>query len=231
MKSDCQGGYLTFLHTASSWFIAALVPMAASQFIRLQQVDPLAWIFWDYAGRVSALVILLAIPAARTVAFQKKELRISLPETIFWVIGLTLLDLYFFRWAGGNIDAVSPQTVLGKYPVTHGSLYYVDVVFGLALVAYHEEIVFRRCARHLFQAYLGDGHAMVVTTSLLFGAYHWWTGLGNISEAFLAGMGLMLFYRRAAALWPVVFVHYLIDLSLRLTMGCEREPAARTKGG
>ena len=62
-----------------------------------------------------------------------------------------------------------PAKVLGGYPETHGWLHIVDVVFGLALVAYSEEIVFRRCARHLFQIYLNDGYALVVVTSLLFG--------------------------------------------------------------
>ena len=89
---------------------------------------------------------------------------------------------------------------------------FVDAVFGLALVAYSEEIVFRRCARHLFQIYLNDGYAMVVVTSILFGAYHWWTGIGNIIEAVLIGILLMLFYRRSAALWPVVLGHYVTDI-------------------
>jgi uncharacterized protein len=80
------------------------------------------------------------------------------------------------------------------------------------LVAYSEEVVFRRCARHLFQIYLNDGYALVVVTSLLFGAYHWWTGFGNIVEAVLIGILLMLFYRRSAALWPVVLGHYLTDV-------------------
>ena len=65
------------------------------------------------------------------------------------------------------------------------------VVFGLALVAYSEEIVFRRCARHLFQIYLGDSYVSVFVTSLLFGAYHWWTGVGNIVEAAMMGILLM----------------------------------------
>jgi hypothetical protein len=33
-----------------------------------------------------------------------------------------------------------------------------------------EEIVFRRCARHVFQIYLNDGYALVAITSILFGA-------------------------------------------------------------
>jgi hypothetical protein len=47
---------------------------------------------------------------------------------------------------------------------------------------------------------LNDGYPMVVVTSILFGVYHWWTGIGNIIEAVLIGILLMLFYRQSAAL-------------------------------
>jgi membrane protease YdiL (CAAX protease family) len=79
-------------------------------------------------------------------------------------------------------------------------------------VAYSEEIVFRRCARSAFQGYFKDDWVLVVVSSLLFGAYHWWTGIGNIAEAVLIGVLLMLFYRRSIALWPVVLAHYLTDI-------------------
>ena len=98
---------------------------------------------------------------------------------------------------------------------------------GSALVAYSEEIMFRRCARHLFQIYLNDGYALVVVTSMLFGAYHWWTGIGNSVEAVLIGVLLMLFYRRSVALWPVVLAHYLTDV-VDFALG-EQSPACATE--
>src|SRR6267143_3318185 len=52
--------------------------------------------------------------------------------------------------------AVLPATVLGAYPEVQGWLHVVDIFFGLGLVALSEEIVFRRCARHLLQSYLDD---------------------------------------------------------------------------
>ena len=81
----------------------------------------------------------------------------------------------------------------------------------MALVAYSEELVFRRCAQILFQRYARPW-VTVLGTSVLFGAYHWWTGVGNIAEAVLIGALLMLFYQRSVALWPVVFAHYLTDV-------------------
>ena len=126
---------------------------------------------------------------------------------------MVLADHYLCGWARRTINRALPATVLGAYPRPSGWLYFLDVTFGIALVAYSEEIVFRRCAHHMFQTYLDEGYALIVVTSLLFGAYHWWTGVGNIVEAALMGVLLMLFYRRSVALWPVVLGHYLTDIA------------------
>jgi uncharacterized protein len=48
---------------------------------------------------------------------------------------------------------------------------------------------------------------LVIVTSLLFGAYHWWTGVGNVVEAALMGVLLMLFLRRS------ILGHYLVDIA------------------
>jgi len=198
---------------APVWFVAALIPMVASQTLRLQQSDPAIWIFWDYAGRLGTLAMLAAIPPIRTVAFRWEKLQIALWEAGLWIGGLVLADHYLGGWIRRAINAALPATVLGTYPKLSGWLYFVDVVFGIALVAYNEEIVFRRCAGHIFKIYFGDGYGLVIVTSLLFGAYHWWTGLGNIVEAFMMGVLLMLFLQRSAALWPVVLGHYLVDIA------------------
>ena len=136
----------------------------------------------------------------------------ALWKVALWIAGIAVVDHYLGGWARRTINTALPATVLGVYPQPSGWLYFVDVVFGIALVSYSEEIVFRRCARHLFQIYLGDGYVSVFVGSLLFGAYHWWTGVGNIVEAAMMGVLLMLFLRRSEALWPVVLGHYLTDI-------------------
>ena len=136
----------------------------------------------------------------------------ALWKVVLWIAGLVVADHYLGGWARRSINTVLPATVLGVYPQNSGWLYLVDVVFGLALVAYSEEIVFRRCARHVFQAYVGNGSLLVLVTSLLFGAYHWWTGVGNIVEATMMGALLMVFFLRSEALWPVVLGHYVTDI-------------------
>ena len=136
----------------------------------------------------------------------------ALWKVALWIAGIVVADHYLGGWARRTINTALPASVLGVYPQPSGWLHLLDVVFGLVLVAYNEEIVFRRCARHLFQFSLGDGYLLLFVTSLLFGAYHWWTGVGGIVEAAMMGVLLMLFFRRSGALWPVVLGHYLTDI-------------------
>jgi uncharacterized protein len=112
----------------------------------------------------------------------------------------------------GNLNAALPATIVGLYPQSHGWLHIFDSIVGIGLVAYSEEIIFRHCALSILRPYFGEGGILITMTSLLFGMYHWWTGIGNIAEAVLIGALLMLFYRKSMALWPVVLAHYLTDV-------------------
>jgi membrane protease YdiL (CAAX protease family) len=102
--------------------------------------------------------------------------------------------------------------VLGVYPQPTGWLYLIDLVFGLALVAASEEIIFRQCARYALQPFLSSSAVGILGTSLVFGFYHWWVGLGNILLATILGILLAIMLRRSVALWPVALAHYLVDL-------------------
>lgn len=188
--------------------------MVASQLVRLGQTEASAWLLWDYAGRLAALAVLAAIPSARRIAFQREESRFP-PwlSTLTIIAGLVLAEYLFDDRLRSAIDAAIPGTKLGNYPAVRGPLHVFDVVAGLALVAYHEEIIFRRVALRAFQPWLGGRLAMVAVTSLLFAGYHWWSGIGSITVAFLLGLALMLAYQRLKALWPVVVAHYLMDVS------------------
>jgi uncharacterized protein len=170
------------------------------------------WIACDYAGRFGALAILAAFPSARVVAFERRPLQMPWAQIALWILVLMGVNFAWEKLVSPAITAEFPGTRLGWYPKLSGPLYLFDIVFGLALVAYHEEILFRRFARHAFCAWLGDGYALIITTSLIFAAYHWWSGIANIALAFVLGLLLMIFYRRTNALWPVVTAHYLVNV-------------------
>jgi hypothetical protein len=84
--------------SAPLWFTAALVPMVASQILRLQQSNPATWILWDYTGRLGALAVLGAIPSARTVTFRWERLRLAWWEAALWIVGIVLADHYLGGW-------------------------------------------------------------------------------------------------------------------------------------
>src|SRR5947209_20434131 len=69
------------------------------------------------------------------------------------VFGSRRLD-YICGWIRRSLNTALPATVVGGYPESHGWLHIVDVVFGLALVAFRQESVLRRCARHVFPSSL-----------------------------------------------------------------------------
>jgi hypothetical protein len=198
---------------APAWFVAALIPMLGSQILRLHQHDPASWILCDYAGRIGGLAILTAIPSARAVAFRRERRQLALWKVALWIVSIVLADYFAGAWIRSTINALFPATALGGYPALTGWLYWFDIAFGLALVACSEEVIFRRCARHVFRSYLGDRYLLVLITSMLFGGYHWWTSLGNIAEATFVGVLLMLLLQRSGALWPVVVAHYLSNVT------------------
>jgi len=191
-----------------SWFLAALAVLAVSQIARLHQIDPAAWLVCDYAGRIGALIVLAIVPSARRVAFARRPGKLAWWRLSLWIVGFVLFDRLLWRGLGDFL----PKGAIAGMPPPAGWLRVFDLTFGLVLVAYSEEIVFRRCARHVVADGLGDGAAMVIVTSILFAAYHWWTGIGNIVVVGIVGVYAMIFYQRSEAIWPVVVGHYLTDL-------------------
>jgi membrane protease YdiL (CAAX protease family) len=192
-----------------AWTTAAICLDVLSQIIRLQQTDPAAWLFWDYAGRLAVLAVLAADPAVRRAAYRRERLKISLAIVINW--GLLLIPISCATWIAAQIySATLPALRLGAYPRPDGWLLLFDLTAGLVLVALHEEIVFRRVMREVL-APLGDGRSMALVSALLFGAFHWWTGIPNMAAAGIFGYVAMRIYCRSGALWPLVVIHYLAD--------------------
>src|SRR5262245_60844747 len=195
------------------WFAATFVPLIASQIVRLGQTEPLVWLVCDWAGRLGALAVLWAVPTAHAIAFAPQQRKIGPAEAMLLVIGFIGLFLIVHGPIETLIDSALPGTRLGRYPQSQGWLHVFDMTFGLALVAYQEELVFRRCSRAVVRDWLGDGWGMIAVTSMLFAGFHWWTGVGNVTTVMLFGIGAMWLYRRAGVLWPVVLSHYLVDLT------------------
>ena len=121
--------------------------MVASQVLRLRHLDAGGWLFWDYAGRLGGLAVLAA--AVWPVAFRSETLRMPWMQVALWVLGIVVVDHSLGGWIRTTGNHLFPSTVLGHYPLSIGWLHWFDIVFGLGLDTYTEEVVFRRCARHV----------------------------------------------------------------------------------
>ena len=84
------------------------------------------------------------------------------------VLGIVLVDHSLGGWIRTTGNHLFPSTILRHYPLSIGWLHWFDIVFGLGLDTPTEEVVFRRCARHVFKPYLGDGLLFVLVTSPFF---------------------------------------------------------------
>src|SRR4051812_41851589 len=93
------------------WFVLALMALVASQVMRLHQHQTPSWLLWDYAGRITALTVLAAVPSARIAAFRTGERQISLFEIVLWIVGICLLDR-FLQLPRYLLNAAIPTTVL-----------------------------------------------------------------------------------------------------------------------
>jgi membrane protease YdiL (CAAX protease family) len=193
------------------WFAAVLVPMLGSQIVRLHQHHAGSWIVFGImpAGLPPSPSWLRSLPRAPSLS-DGTSVKFPFLKLLFGV-GVSFVER-LSQWPRRFINEAFPSTVLGVYPRPSDWLYLIDLVFGLALVAASEEIIFRQCARHVLQPYVSNSIVAVLATSLVFGAYHWWAGIGNVLLASVIGVLLMLMLRRSAALWPVALAHYLVDL-------------------
>ncbi|MBK8159715.1 MAG: CPBP family intramembrane metalloprotease [Rhodospirillaceae bacterium] len=190
-------------------FALAILAMVPTQIFRLYQDAPFPWLMADYAGRLAAIGVVLVLAAGRWCLRRPERLQAGLLEVGLWVGGIVLL--FHAMPLGDLLSRILPESVLGEYPRPSGWLYFVDLTLGLALVAVHEELVFRKLGYHALKSVLRSELAIVIVSALVFGLYHWWRGAAGIIGAALYGLLAMPCYRLTGSLWPIVFAHFLVD--------------------
>jgi uncharacterized protein len=201
---------------ALPWFAGALSIMLIGQVARLYQVDVAAWLALDYGWRIAAVGLLAVSPAMRRIAFPKKRPAVYWALALFAILMVVIVD----RTATAILtsptrpwDPVFWVRSIVAPPKISGVAYLVDISFGLALVAYSEELLFRRVAFHVLGRYVGNGALLTLTSAVLFGLAHWWTGIPHIIATVCMGAIAMAMYKHMRpAIWPLVIAHYICDV-------------------
>lgn len=192
---------------------AAVAIMVASQWLRIHQTSTEYWLAADYGGRVLSLAVLVAV-GFRHALLPLDKLAIPLPLAGVWIVGLVVCHLFLLEPLRVHLEAAFPETRLSSPPQIQGIWFLIDVTVGLALVAVHEEVVFRRWARGLLKPILGEGLIMIFLSGVVFGLYHWHAGIGNVVSAAAFGCLAMTAYKHMSTIKPVIIAHYLINALL-----------------
>ena len=190
-------------------FALAVLAMLPTQLYRLNVEAPLPWLLADYAGRIMAIGVLIALPAGRWCLRQKDELKVGTLEAGAWVLGIVLL--LQFTPVADWLSRWFPASALGAYPAPTGFLFAVHITFGLVLLALHEELIFRKLADRMLRSFGWGFWGVTLASAVLFALFHWWRGPAGMIGAALYGLLAMACYRRTGSLWPIGFTHYLLN--------------------
>jgi membrane protease YdiL (CAAX protease family) len=173
------------------------------------------WLGVDYASKLAALSLILAIPVLRRLARDWGETAAPVWLLALPAIASAGLIVAEFRGFEDRINALWPESILYRFPrIESDGLRIFDLTAGLALTAVVEELVFRRLFADVVGPLFRSEWGMVAASAILFGAIHWSAGIGSVVCATLAGVVLMVLMRRSGSLWPPVVAHYLTNLIL-----------------
>ena len=86
-----------------------------------------------------------------------------------------------------------------------------DLTVGLFLVAYVEELVYRRYLYSLIAYITKNNTLAIVLQALIFGCCHITGGKANMFSATIFGLLAGLFYHRKKSLVPLIWGHYVTN--------------------
>ena len=134
------------------------------------------------------------------------------------MIGLVAgILLFILAGVGGYlVEQILPSTISREPRPTWAAL-----VYGFALLtafAPIEEIVWRGYAMAFLEERMRSRWAVVMVTSVAFGALHWWGGPATIVMATVMGVAFSMLYLWRRTLTANIVAHFVLDLPLFLLM-------------
>lgn len=192
-------------HAPLLWFIAALAIMLLGQVARLYQTEAAWWLACDYGWRLAVITMLSMTPAIRAILYPSGVTNNNIFYGLFAVLILTIVGII------GGILLHFPGMGFGEVPRLSAPLRALDFVIGIPLVAYSEELLFRRGAFHILRKYLGGGALLTFAAGVIFAFAHWSAGFPTMISAMIFGIVAMMFFKRMGVIWPMVLAHSIVD--------------------
>jgi membrane protease YdiL (CAAX protease family) len=175
---------------------------------------------YEYAFKLITLVLVLVIPTLRRcvrASFPRLrgnyESRLMVILRVAMLVCIAVLVQYVLNYTVvkplvGLISDSQPEAPLKiqSLPVA-----WLDLTFGLALVALAEEFGFRIVLRNIVEHYTRNVFVVVVFSSFVFSIAHWNNGFEMVVGTFFLGFILMGLYLRTGSILPSILVHYLLN--------------------
>lgn len=172
------------------------------------------WVAQDYAWRLLVLGLLAfflrrgLVPRGGYFRWRGERLVVLAA----WLAFTTAAGIWLIDGPGRALLALWPQTQFGMVPlILSPTLRWVDLTFGLMLVAISEEFVFRGVLLPQLSRALRSDVGGLLVSSVLFGLAHWSTGAGAVLQTSLAGVLLGICTLRTRTIYPAVIAHYVIN--------------------
>ncbi len=191
-------------------FFLLYVPFVANDFGFIALSGTYAVYILDYTCRLLVIYGYLFWSATRK-KLPPKILQPIRPElAVLAIVGLPIAGLLISRVIGLPQDSWASWSVWFRYPhISDPALYWMDLTFGLILVAISEELVFRKLAFEWLSTKGRKGSFIPLISSAFFAVAHWSTGLGSMVSVFLTGMLYMAVYMKLRRIWPLVCAHWI----------------------
>jgi len=201
------------------WFLLIISPLKGIATVNTPEAAD--WLLVDYVLRGGVLAVIATVSFLRTCiggAFGTMAKPYEPPLMLWLRIGSAIVLALFLMvlsefWIRQPLVDLIPDTRLGGYTRIDGPiLYWIDITFGLALVAVSEEFVFRAVLKEFLGRINGSIWFIVVASSILFGLAHWAHGVPNVIDNAVTGAILMVLYMRTGSIVPPIIAHYLINV-------------------
>jgi membrane protease YdiL (CAAX protease family) len=138
----------------------------------------------------------------------------SQPPLSFFIVFVvtTLIGTILDQNAYKLIAKIHRFPALGAMPlITNPFWNWVDLTFGLLMVAIVEELVFRGYMFAAIREHTSSKPLIVIISSLAFGLIHWSGGLHVVFVTSLIGAVFMIFYIKTHFLPSIMLSHFVVN--------------------
>ncbi|MEF2229427.1 MAG: type II CAAX endopeptidase family protein [Pseudodesulfovibrio sp.] len=193
----------------------AYLPYYLNDFVNIWVTDYVTWVWLDYAQRLLAVAV--AFWALRRGDVTRADLglgRIPWPAFLKWTALTATAAMAYLCLSEFVLAPHFPKGSLGSVPFDPASpLFLFDLLFGLLLVGFSEELVCRGLTLSVLKQRLPIP-AVTVVSALLFSLMHWSLSAHTLVDAFVYGLIFVPATLATGVIWPGVAVHFLVNFVL-----------------